>query len=119
MNLPKAVQAALENARVRGVYFPTGYVPPYTLREFSSLGKTPFDFSWESGQKPYDPNNADGWKNKMGRVWQCCYAVYCCEDRFTAFYLDKQAAKKCRDAMNIRHFNVAALANNPKNPVLI
>ncbi len=118
-DLPKLVQEAKSKAIRAGVPFNNSYIPPYCIKSASTIGKTPFDFSFEKGEQPYDPYNADGWKDKMGTARQPVFAVFCLDNRFSGYFFDENKAKSLRDSLNIRHFNVAAMSENPKNPVLL
>ena len=114
--LPREVKIELLKAREKGVQFPKNYIPPYNIRSASTIGRTPFDFSWEKGQDPWDANGYNGWKSANKPV----FAVYFGDNRFSGwFWNDEGAAKSYRNKLNIRHFKIASLSENPLNPVLI
>jgi len=109
--LPFPVEYAKRLAIIAGVCYPPDYFPPYSVKEFSTLGKTFMDFSWEKDNFPAEI--------QIGRAGQFVYAVYCNDERFSRFFLNKRDAKELRDSMNIRHFNIAKASLDCGNPVLI
>ena len=110
VNLPKKVELAKENAIKNGIIFSKNYIPPYNVVGFSTMGKTALDFSWE-GEK-YRTEN-------IGHPKQFVYCVFYFNERFSGFFSSKNDAKKTRDDLNTRHFNIASLSNEKKFPVLI
>lgn len=110
MNQPPKEVEEWRNKCLAAGFIKDQYAPPYKIRDFSTMQKNFWDFSWERGEHPCDKGDVDA---MMGRPKQ---PAYCVEIHFTneygqkdsqregGFTLDRTTAKKWEKLLNIRHF---------------
>ena len=94
---------------------------PYQVYSVATKNKTYFDFSFEWDDDPgYHGNTVyEQIGRDMNNLPKKIYAIRIDDNRASAFFLTKAEAEKERDILNIRHFNIIAMSQDPKNPVRI
>ena len=126
MNRTPAVQAAMQKAIDRGVSFSPSYPLPYTVSAYSTRGTNVYSFFWEKDPFTRDEHGfvlnrdeeaaaVDAQLAKQPEV----YCVNCNHHRSSGFFFSKEEAEALAEAKNIRHFEIAAMSDNPKFPVLV